>query len=43
MPVAPGNKGQRQFLHDISDEMRHTFRRQLVDVTKDDLLAVTDQ
>lgn len=43
MPVSPGNKGQRQFVHNISDDLRHQYRQALVGVTKEDMLSVIDK
>lgn len=39
-PVPPGSKGMRKFLYGINDETYSTYRHQLLDVTKDDLVRV---
>ena len=43
MPVSPGNRGQREFLNGISDELRHSYREHLINVTKDDLVTVAQR
>lgn len=42
-PVTPGSQGMRQFIHGISDEMKHNHRMSLLDVTKGDIKEVTQR
>lgn len=42
-PTPPSTKGMRQFLHHISDEQFAAHRQRLINVTKDDLVRVSQQ
>jgi len=42
-PTPPSNQGMRLFLSHISDQQLATHRQQLIGVTKDDLVRVTQQ
>lgn len=41
MPVPPGSKGQREFLYNITDDMRAQHRLQVLDCTRQQLMEVT--